>query len=330
MAHPLTSDEDSESFNQPTSTLLTSDEDSESFNQPISTPSRKRNRNYSENLWPKRMKKDHSNILVAHVEGKYETLESVIVEEKRYFYFQHLNCKYELTLSHNTFEIETSTFTMKLPYEPTEDDARFDKAKFLYQQVMSFPHITDVNNHQIHCRTYRPARVAELESDGEDIHDPEVFPEFDDVQLPIVTLFFRQFFSAHEAALKIGLFNAVGKEFLDSAWEYMDLCQSSLANSSKFKYLHNTSKGESQPGAMFVKWSFPPRDLRSGIDNRIIQTNERYADQVVYDKVNIINVNVSEVKENAESAIEAQNNEQMLGLWKGSQQVMLGLEVQWQ
>ena len=45
---------------------------------------------------------------------------------------------------------------------------------------MSFPHITDVNNHQIHCRAYRPARVAEPESDGEDIHDPEVFPEFDE------------------------------------------------------------------------------------------------------------------------------------------------------
>ena len=28
-----------------------------------------------------------------------------------------------------------------------------------------------------------------------------------------------------------------------------------------------------------------------------------------------------------DSAIESQNNEQMLGLWKGSQQVMLGLEV---
>ena len=112
---------------------LTSDEDSESFNQPISTPSRKRNRNYSENLWPKRMKKDHSNILVAEEEGIYNTLETVIVEGKRYSYFQHLNCKYELTLSHKTFKIETSTFTMKLPCEPpTKDDARFDKAKFLY------------------------------------------------------------------------------------------------------------------------------------------------------------------------------------------------------
>ena len=67
--------------------------------------------------------------------------------------------------------------------------------------------------------------------------------------------------------------------------------------------------------------------MRSGIDNRRMQTNERYADHVVYDKVNIINVSVSEVNENAESAIEAQNKEQMLGLWKGSQQVMLGLKV---
>ena len=217
---------------------------------------------------------------------------------------------------------------MKLPCEPpTKDDARFDKAKFLYKEVKSFPHITDVNNHQIHCRPYRAARPAELDSDGEDIIDHEVFPEFDEVQLPIVTHYFRRFFNAHEAALKIGLFNAVGKAFLDYAWEYMDLCQSSLANSSKFKFLHNTSKGEAQPGAMFVKWSLPPRDMRSGIDNRRMQTNERYADHVVYEKVNIINVSVSEVKENAESAIEAHNNEQMLWQWKGSQQVMLGLEL---
>ena len=236
---------------------VTSDEDSESINQP--TP-RKRNRNYSENLWPKRMKKDQSNVLVAEKEGIYNTLETVIVEGKRYSYFEHLNCKYELTLSHKTFEIDAGTVTMKIPCEPpTEDDARFDKAKFLYKQVMSFPRITDVNNHQIRCRAYRAARPAEPDSDGEDIIDHEVFPEFDEVQLANVTHYFRRFFSAHEVALKIGLFNdAVGKAFLDSAWEYMDLCQSSLANSSKFKYLHNTSKGEAQPGAMFVKWSLPP------------------------------------------------------------------------
>ena len=46
-----------------------------------------------------------------------------------------------------------------------------------------------------------------------------------------------------------------------------------------------------------------------------------------YDKITFINVMVSEVKESENSAIEAQNNEQMLGLWKGSQQAMLGLEV---
>ena len=40
-----------------------------------------------------------------------------------------------------------------------------------------------------------------------------------------------------------------------------------------------------------------------------------------------INVCVTEVKEVEGAAIESQHNEQMLGLWRHNQQVMLGLEV---
>ena len=342
MAQPPTSDEVSDRFNQPSSTQQHSDEDSESFNedsesfnedseslnQLTQTPRRKRKRkDYSENVWPKRMKKGLSNILVAEKEGMYDTVESVIIQGKKYTYNQYPNCKYDLTLCHKTLEIDTGTFKINIPCEPpTEDDLRFDKAKFLYKQVKSFPQITDVNNHHLRCRPHRRARLRESDSDDEHIIDHEVLPEFDDVQLAVVNVFFKRFFAAHEAALKVGLFNAVGKEFLDSAWEYLDLCQSS---SSKFKYLHNTAKGKSEPGAMFVKWSLPQREFRSSTDtdSRKVLTNERYADHIVYDKVDIINVCVLEVKEKTESPIEAQNNEQMLGLWKGSQQVMLGLEV---
>ena len=104
-----------------------------------------------------------------------------------------------------------------------------------------------------------------------------------------------------------------------------------MTTSSQFLYLYSTSTGAVQPGAMYVKWSLPKRVLKStgpaAGELRIIKLNERYADHVVYDGVNIINVNVSEVEESEDSAIESQNNEQMLGLWRGSQQVMLGLEV---
>lgn len=61
-----------------------------------------------------------------------------------------------------------------------------------------------------------------------------------------------------------------------------------------------------------------------------MQRERYYADHVIYDRNTFINVVVSEVKESAESAIEAQNNEQMLGLWKKSQQAMLGIEARGQ
>lgn len=63
---------------------------------------------------------------------------------------------------------------------------------------------------------------------------------------------------------------------------------------------------------------------------RYIKVNERYADNIVYNKVSAINVNVSEVKKSEEDHTiksQNQNNEQMLGLWRPLQQVMLGLEL---
>ena len=131
--------------------------------------------------------------------------------------------------------------------------------------------------------------------------------------------------------MAMGLYSCVGKEFLDAVGEYVDLStRRDVTATSQFLYLHNTSTGEPQPGALYIKWSVPTRELRSTSSaavTRNIKTNERYADNVTYDKITFINVMVSEVKESEDSGIEAQNNEQMLGLWKSSQQAMLGLEV---
>ena len=179
----------------------------------------------------------------------------------------------------------------------------------------------------------RAARQADPESDGEDIPDPAILPAFNDVELVVVRVFFKKLFNAYERAMAIGLYNCVGKEFLDAAGEYVDLCTRldvTPRTSSQFLYLHNTSTGAPQPGAAYINWSLPKRELKStssAVVKRNIKMNERYAGNVTYDKINIINVIVSEVKESEDSAIESQNNEQMLGLWKGSQQAMLGLEA---
>ena len=166
----------------------------------------------------------------------------------------------------------------------------------------------------------RAACQADPESDGEDIPDPAILPAFNDVELVVVKFLF---FNAYERTMAIGLYNCVGKEFLDAAGEYVDLCTRldvTPRTSSQFLYLHNTSTGAPQPGAAYINWSLPKRELKSTSSaavKRNIKMNERYADNVTYDKINIINVIVSEVTESEDSAIESQNNEQMLGLWKG-------------
>lgn len=124
----------------------------------------------------------------------------------------------------------------------------------------------------------------------------------------------------------------MGKHFLDNISIFADLCtQLDVTRRSMFLHTHNTSKGAPQPGAFWVKWSLPKKvNLSQGGHLRSIIPRERYADNIVYDRNTFINVLVAEVKESEESAIEAQNNEQMLGLWKPSQQVMLGIEAQGQ
>ena len=281
-----------------------------SFSQPASTSSsfphvsRKRTRNYSETLWPKRMKEEYCNTLFAMMEGAWTTLESVTIGETKYIYRQFQECDYDLTLCNSIFTIQSDGFKVNVACRPVQDKLVM-KAKFLYEQVLAFPQMNTDTDHTIACYA-RAGREANSDSDDEKIPDPEILPEFSDTQLAVVKIHFKQFFNIYNTARIIGLYNCVGKRFLDVAWEYADLCsRDDVTTSSQFLYLHNTSTGAIQPGAMYVKWSLPKRVLKStGPELRLIKLNERYADHVAYDRVNAINVTVSEVKQSDDFAIE--------------------------
>jgi hypothetical protein len=226
--------------------------------------------------------------------------------------------KSDLSLALGTFKINNSKCEVNLPCRPVQKEL-FIKAKFLYEQVLAFPNMKESTDYMIICHG-RAARLAEPESDGEDIPDPGCIPAFNDEELVAVRIHFRNLFDAYTRAMDIGLYNCVGKYFLDAVGQYVDLCtRLDSTTPSHFLYTHNTSTGSPQPGALYIKWS---------LQSKGVKTNERYADNITYDKHNFMNVIVSKVEEDEESAIEAQNNEQMFGLWKGSQQAMLGLEAQ--
>ena len=79
-----------------------------------------------------------------------------------------------------------------------------------------------------------------------------------------------------------------------------------------FFFLESTSKGPPQPGALYLTWKLP-NELRSS-ERFVWAKRERYADCVAYNRVNAMNVIVTEVKQDQESAEESQHNEHMVGL----------------
>ena len=162
------------------------------------------------------------------------------IGETQYNYLQYQECDYDLKLCNSTFTIKSDDFMVNVPCRPVQEKL-FLKAKFLYEQVLAFPRMNTDTDHVIACYA-RAAREANSDSDDEKIPDPAILPAFSDTQLPVVKVLFKQFFNTYNRAMIIGLYSCVGKQFLDAAWEYADLCsRHDVTTSSQFLYLHNTS-----------------------------------------------------------------------------------------
>lgn len=296
----------------------------ESFSQPPvsseqeESTNRKRTRHHSENMWPKRNKLDESNTINALREGDWSSVESVTISRDTYPYHENIADTCVLSFL-GTFKITCHTGNMNFEVKDIPS-RRYYKAKLLWEQIFVMPRLQNIDNYKI---TYssRGGLQTDSDSDGEDIPNPRSEPPFNEHELYLVNYLFKKLYESYLAAKAVGLFNCVGKTFIDNLGAFLDLCCSNMiSHSSQFMYKHSTSTpGEAQPGAFNVKWS---------LKGKLPFKRERYSDNVIYDKVNVINVCNSEVKESPEVAIESQHNEQMIGLWKPSQKAMLGFEAQ--
>ena len=147
------------------------------------------------------------------------------------------------------------------------------------------------------------------------------------LQLGVVQFCFDELTKACQAATAVGFVSCCGKNFFQTLCEYANRC---CFNESEHKYLLNTATGSFQPGAFYIKWPWVVASVQSG---DVEATRERYADAVAYNKNTHLNEIVSEIKQDDSSedeedstSAEAQHNQQMIGLWRPEQQVMLGLE----
>ena len=301
--------------------------------EPTSTTSTSRKRNLSEPTtsntkkiknWSTR--ETATNVIFCSKEGKWSTVDYVVINKKKLRFCVVEDCTYNLIMSNNIFQIsEGGCDDIAVPCIQNGEEV-YEKAKHLYDQVRFFKKMTRGFTHKVRCTPYRPPSKFHSESEDEDIDVPEIQPEFDAEQTAVVNFLFQELHEMYDITIKAGLFNCIGKRFLCLVGEYIGLCFIGSPKENVIKSFSNTSKGSLQPGAFFIKWSVQNLKSNTEQDQRCIVTNERYADNVVYDAEKDINIIVSEVKESFNDATEAQNNEQMLGLWKKNQQAMLGLQ----
>ena len=138
-----------------------------------------------------------------------------------------------------------------------------------------------------------------------------------------LTFFQRDLDMRYHQAKFVKFQNAYGKCF------YQKICQFLLPDTPLlFDCLISTNpKGKFQPGAMCIEWVTPGRNLRRGSSgsascSMMLQCQERVADFVVVVNKNICSI-FGEIK--PEPGGLNQNMEQMVGLLRKGQKVMLGL-----
>ena len=141
------------SCSQPTSTVASSAWVGRTW------PTRKRKTNYSETMWPKRVKEEEANVISAQREGLWASVESVTISGKQLEYREQKDCEYNLILCNSLFEITSAQGTATLACKPLREEL-FLKAKFLYEEVLAFSNMEKATDYTL--RTY--ARKAHLQS----------------------------------------------------------------------------------------------------------------------------------------------------------------------
>ena len=285
----------------------------------ISLPrGKKKVRHYSGEIWPKRAKKEEANIIIAKTRTTVEAIKIVGLE----YPYSEQKAKYNLTLSHCKMVITTEKGkTVEVPCNGTVD---YGKARLLYDSGMLLDSNTP-DSKLVIKQERSPGRGAPEEPDSDDEVIP-VEPPFSESSMAYVNVRLNDLWEYYKVSVVIGFHNCNGKLFIKALGNYVI---GILYSDDQYMSLLSTSSGGTQPGAGYVTWSLPPKKTRTTPSNTgdVYEQVERYADNVLYDKKNEIYVAVIEVKVEGEDPSTAQNNEQMIALWRRGQKAMLGIEI---
>ena len=166
--------------------------------------------------------------------------------------------------------------------------------------------------------------TAVSDSDDEQVPDPEIPPAFSETELGVLDFLYHALWLAFGEARRKNFQNAVGKDFLTEFGKF--LLQVHPADTTwRYKSTHSTNpSGEAQPGSLAITHTTLRRELRTpSLLERTQAHQKSVADYVLFDKDKSRYCIVGELKSDEDGA-ESQNIEQMVGLFRKDQAVMLG------
>ena len=150
-----------------------------------------------------------------------------------------------------------------------------------------------------------PSTGADSDDDDErQIAEPVILPPaFSVAEIIVANDRYAALYCAYIDVKECGLYNAVGKNFLQALTSYLVTVVRDFP--CRLRCLQSTACGKIQPGGLFVRWKTSQKE------DKPLVTSERYADFVVYDCANKVNVVVFEIKTSENEKCEVQHNEQM-------------------
>ena len=196
------------------------------------------------------------------------------------------------------------------------------KEKFkILREVASYCSKVELQEIEIYVQ---PARSFETDSDTEEsegLNDREIINPFTRDEMVLLKDKYKKAHANYHKAHANHFENAWGKFFITSFLDLLTLLDSEI------KILHSTgSSGQTQPGYTTIIWSLDERESRQATPEPVHQhtVHQRYPDFIAFkgDQHFI----VGEIMSTTGAAI-SQNTEQMTGLFRQNQNLMLGLAI---
>ncbi len=210
---------------------------------------------------------DSANVIFSLSEGNRSSAEYILVDSKKYTVKIHDNCKYDFTMSQSFFKIIHGDHVTMLPCH-TIDITSYIRCKLLCDHVQYFSGRLDGQPHSFQC-SVTESSVTEYNDLDEEI--PARVFSFDARSLYVDVVITVYKFS----------FLIVG---LDLFLPSRALLRESI--NQELSILN---------GAFYFKWSFSKTKMRAEGD-RVQVVHERYADFVVFNSLNNLNIIVAEIK----------------------------------